>query len=262
MILIAYIIAVFIGITLGLIGSGGSILAIPVLVYLLGIEPQIATVYSLFIIGFVSFVGSLKNLQDGLVATRVALLFGVPSILAIIIMRWYINPLIPNTICEIDGFILSKNLLIMLSFSILMILASISMINKKKEIVQTTEVNNFQLIIQGTIIGLISGFIGVGGGFLIIPALLFYANLPMNKAVATSLIIISINSIIGFFSSTTSMVIDWKILSTFTILSTVGIFIGRYLAKYISNEKLKPLFGYFVLITGIYILLKELILHN
>lgn len=263
MIIIAYILAIFIGISLGLIGSGGSILTIPILVYLLGIEPQNATVYSLFIVGIVSLLGSIKCFQEKLVDIKTVFLFGIPSIVAILLMRNIINPIIPQTIIEVKGFIITKNVLIMLVFASLMITASIAMIKPQKHHATIIKKSNFHLITQGIVVGLVTGFVGVGGGFLIIPTLLFYARLPMNKAVATSLVIISANALIGFASSVLNVSsINWTILFSFTAFATGGIFIGRYLSKFLSNEKLKPAFGWFILLTGIYILVKEIFLTH
>jgi uncharacterized membrane protein YfcA len=149
----------------------------------------------------------------------------------------------------------------MLVFSVLMILASFSMIQKRKMTENvSSEINHNNLIFKGLFVGLLTGFVGVGGGFLIIPALLFTAKLPMKKAVATSLIIIVFNSLIGFLGSITSTKIDWNFLLLFTAFAVIGIFIGMYLSKKITNEKLKPLFGWFVLLTGIYIIIKEVII--
>ncbi len=261
--IIGFTLAIIIGIALGLIGSGGSILTIPVLVYVSNIAPGIATTYSLFIVGISALTGSFKGAKDHLLDFRMALYFGLPSVVSIFIMRKFLLPLLPDNLGTIAGFILTKNMLIMLVFSILMIGASFSMIRKTHPAAtMSVHVNPGAIISKGILIGLLTGFVGVGGGFLIIPALLFSAKLPMNKAIATSLLIIAANSLIGFAGSMDHIQIEWKFLSAFTLFAGMGIFAGLYLRKKISNEKLKPAFGWFVLVTGVYILLKELLIPS
>jgi uncharacterized protein len=257
--IIGFVLGILIGVSLGLIGSGGSILTIPILVYLLNISPSNATTYSLFIVGVSALVGSLKGAKDKLLDFKMALYFGLPSIISIFIMRKFLVPLLPNILFEIPSFSVSKDFFIMFVFAVLMVLASISMIRKT-----TINVNdNFKIdfkkiIFKGLFIGILTGFVGVGGGFLIIPTLLFSARLPMKNAVATSLIIIAFNSLIGFAGSISNTKIEWTFLLEFTAFSIAGIFVGILLSKKTSNEKLKPVFGWFVLITGIYIIIKEL----
>jgi uncharacterized membrane protein YfcA len=259
--IIGFILSILIGISLGLIGSGGSILTIPILVYVFHVSPSHATTYSLFVVGVSALAGSINGAKHKLLDYKTALYFGLPSVISVFLMRKFLVPLLPNELLTISNFTLTTDLLIMLVFSVLMILASFSMIQKRKmtEIV-SSEINHNNLIFKGLFVGLLTGFVGVGGGFLIIPALLFTAKLPMKKAVATSLIIIVFNSLIGFLGSITSTKIDWNFLLLFTAFAVIGIFIGMYLSKKITNEKLKPLFGWFVLLTGIYIIIKEVII--
>lgn len=258
--IIGLLLGILIGISLGLIGSGGSILTIPVLVYILHISPSKAISYSLFIVGISALVGCIKGAKANLMDYKMAFYFGLPSIVSIFIMRKFLVPLLPNTFFYILNFAITKDLFIMLVFGVLMILASFSMISKKIETDRTSEIiNKNSIALKGIFVGILTGFIGVGGGFLIIPTLIFSAKLPMKKAVATSLIIIAFNSLIGFASSVNKFPIEWEFLLTFTGFAIIGIFAGMYLSKKISNDKLKPAFGWFVLITGIYIILKELI---
>jgi uncharacterized membrane protein YfcA len=157
---------------------------------------------------------------------------------------------------------LTKNIAIMVFFAFVMLLASISMIrNKRKDEVKESEIKyNYPLIIiEGLVVGLVTGIVGAGGGFLIIPALVLMARLPMKKAVATSLLIIGIKSLIGFIGDVENLEIDWTFLLSFSSLSVIGIFIGIWLNKFIDGKKLKKGFGWFVLIMAIYILYKELI---
>ncbi len=259
--IIGFALSILIGISLGLIGSGGSILTIPILVYILNVSPSDSTTYSLFVVGISALVGSFNGAKNKLLDYKTALYFGLPSVISVFLMRKFLVPLLPNNLITFSDFTLTTDLLIMLVFSVLMILASFSMIQKRKIIENDSqEINHNSLIIKGIFVGLLTGFVGVGGGFLIIPALLFTAKLPMKKAVATSLIIIVCNSLIGFLGSIATTTIQWNFLLLFTAFSVIGIFIGQFLSKKIANEKLKPLFGWFVLLTGIYIVIKELII--
>jgi uncharacterized membrane protein YfcA len=259
--IIGFILSILIGISLGLIGSGGSILTIPILVYVFHVSPSDATTYSLFVVGVSALAGSINGAKHKLLDYKTALYFGLPSVISVFLMRKFIVPLLPTELLTISNFTLTTDLLIMLVFSVLMILASFSMIQKRKMTeIDSSEINHNNLIFKGLFVGLLTGFVGVGGGFLIIPALLFTAKLPMKNAVATSLIIIVFNSLIGFLGSSTSTKIEWNFLLLFTAFAVIGIFIGMYLSKKIANEKLKPLFGWFVLLTGIYIIIKEVII--
>jgi uncharacterized membrane protein YfcA len=256
--IIGFFLGVAIGISLGLIGSGGSILTIPILVYLMKIPPSKAITYSLFIVGISALVGTIKAAKDKLLDYKTAFYFGLPSIISIVIMRRYIMPIIPNTLLRIETYTFTKDYLIMLVFSVLMIVSSVSMIRSSKTIQRNSlELNYNIIVLNGIIIGILAGFVGVGGGFLIIPTLLFSAKLTMKKAVATSLIIISFNALFGFLGSIGTTVINWIFLLEFTAFAVVGILLGIMMSKYVSNERLKPTFGWFVLATGIYILIKE-----
>lgn len=260
--LLGYVGALLIGLVLGLIGGGGSILTVPVLVYLLSINPVTATAYSLFVVGTSSLVGALNNLKKKLVDFRTATVFSIPAFIAVYATRKYLVPAIPEHIFTLWGFEVTKDIGIMLFFAVIMIMASVSMIREKsKEDLQETKVKyNYPLIIiEGVVVGVLTGIVGAGGGFLIIPALVLLAKLPMKKAVATSLLIIAVKSLIGFIGDVQNLDIDWVFLMIFTALSIVGIFLGGYLNKFIDGRKLKKGFGWFVLLMGIYIIGKELL---
>lgn len=260
--LLGYVGALLIGLVLGLIGGGGSILTVPVLVYLLSINPVTATAYSLFVVGTSSLVGALNNLKKKLVDFRTATVFSIPAFIAVYATRKYLVPAIPEHIFTLWGFEVTKDIGIMLFFAVIMIMASVSMIREKsKEDLQETKVKyNYPLIIiEGVVVGVLTGIVGAGGGFLIIPALVLLAKLPMKKAVATSLLIIAVKSLIGFIGDVQNLDIDWVFLLIFTALSIVGIFLGGYLNKFIDGRKLKKGFGWFVLLMGIYIIGKELL---
>jgi len=258
--ILAYISAIFVGIVLGLLGGGGSILTVPILVYLMAIPAYEATSYSLFVVGTTSLVGSLNYMRQKLVDYKAALMFSIPSFVGVLVTRKILLPSLPDTLVIIGSFTLSKNLAIMVLFSILMILASYSMIKKNNDEKNTNPENKFYLITKFFFVGVFLGLVGAGGGFLIIPSLIFFAKLDMKTAVGTSLLIIAANTLIGFLGDlTTSVELNWNILILFTILALIGIFIGIFISKFIDGKKLKPIFGWFVLIMGIYIISKELI---
>lgn len=253
--------ALLVGVALGLIGGGGSILTVPILVYALTLNPVIATAYSLFVVGTTSLVGAFKNIMKGMVDIKTAIIFAIPALIAVYLTRAFLIPAIPNELFEVGGFLVTKNIAIMLFFAIIMLLAAISMIrNKRKETdEETVIIYNYPLIvIEGLVVGAITGIVGAGGGFLIIPALVLFAKLPMKKAVATSLLIIAIKSLIGFLGDVQNLDIDWAFLLSFTAISVAGIFIGIWLNKFINGKKLKKAFGWFVLAMAIYIIYKEL----
>ena len=261
--ILGFIGALLIGFVLGLVGGGGSILTVPILVYALTLNPVLATAYSLFVVGTTSLVGAIKNMTKGLVDFKTAIIFAIPAFIAVYLTRAYLIPAIPDELFTINGFVLTKNLAIMLFFAFVMLLASFSMIrNKRKESDEDSVVTyNYPIIVvEGLVVGTITGIVGAGGGFLIIPSLVLLAKLPMKKAVATSLFIISINSLIGFLGDVKNLEIDWFFLLPFTALSIIGIFLGIYLNKFIDGKKLKKAFGWFVLVMGIYIIIKELVM--
>lgn len=255
---LGYFAAFIIGTVLGLVGGGGSILTVPLLVYLLAYNPVVATAYSLFVVGTSSVVGVIQKHQKNLVDFKTGLAFSFPSFLAVYISRRYLVPNIPDQLFTINSFVLTKEMAIMVFFALVMLIASTSMIRTK---VKSEELfikqPYYKTFIQGLVIGVITGLIGAGGGFLYVPALVLWAGLTMKNAVGTSLVIVSINSIIGFIGDLHSLQIDWLFLLTFTSLTILGTLVGGYLSKYVSNKKLKKGFGYFIFIMAIYIMIKE-----
>jgi uncharacterized membrane protein YfcA len=265
--IIGYLASALIGISLGLIGGGGSILTVPVLVYLFGVEPVLATAYSLFIVGSTSLVGSYTKFREGMVNLKTALIFGIPSILAVYATRAFIVPMIPNPVFSVGTFVVTKAMLLMGLFAVLMVFASVSMIRDKKS--GTTEVasdgpqkfNYPMILLEGAVVGVLTGLVGAGGGFLIIPALVLFSKLPMKQAVGTSLLIIAAKSLFGFLGDVSQYQLDWTLLGTVTALAIGGIFLGNRMSRSIDGDKLKKAFGWFVLVMGIYILIKELYLN-
>ncbi|MFK8284067.1 sulfite exporter TauE/SafE family protein [Capnocytophaga canis] len=260
-----YVASIFIGIALGLIGGGGSILTVPMLVYLFRIDAVLATAYSLFIVGATSVVGSFSYFIKGLVNVKTAVIFGIPSIVAVYFTRAYIVPAIPHEILAVGEFVITKNILLMLLFAVLMIVASYSMIKKTKhhqeKVAKKQQFNYPLILIEGIVVGILTGLVGAGGGFLIIPALVILSKLPMKEAVGTSLVIIAAKSLIGFLGENSETPMDYLFLAKVTAFAIFGIFIGMALSKKIDGAKLKPIFGWFVLIMGIYIIIKETILQ-
>ena len=231
-----YFASVFIGLLLGLLGGGGSILSIPILVYLFGIDPVTASAYSLFIVGTTSFAGAVPKYRDHLVNIRTGFLFGIPSIIAIFLTRKFLVPAIPDVLFQSGDFIFTKRFLLLGVFAILMVLASIPMIRGRR--VVNKDRQKFQtllVVVEGILIGFLSGLVGAGGGFLIIPALVLLTGLPMKTATGTSLFIIAINSLTGFMGDVLNRSMDWQFLITITAIAIVGVHFGNVLSKKIPG---------------------------
>jgi uncharacterized protein len=260
--IIGYISAILIGISLGLVGSGGSILTVPVLVYLMSVDPLLATTSSLFIVGFTSLIGGIRAYTKKQLDYRAVTEFGFPSVLSIFITRHNLLPAIPDIIFTTGGITVTKNMLLMLIFAVLMLLASWSMIRSRDSIklVKAKEggARVFPLMIFGLLIGVVTGLLGAGGGFLIIPTLVLFLGLDMKTAVGTSLLIIAINSLFGFLFSLNHFSFNWILLLSFTALSAAGLFIGSHFSDKISPATLKKGFGWFILFMGIFVIVREL----
>lgn len=261
--ILGYAASGLIGVALGLIGGGGSILTVPVLVYLFHVEPALATAYSLFIVGITSLVGGIRSATNKLVDFRTAIVFAVPSFIAVFLTRRYLMPVIPDDLISIGSLMVTKDVAIMVFFAIIMLFASISMIRSKAR--QSAEdkpirYNYPMIILEGLVVGTITGIVGAGGGFLIIPALVLFAGLPMKKAVGTSLIIIAAKSLIGFAGDIGSgQEINFNFMFIISAIAIVGIFVGTYLSRFIESNKLKSAFGWFVFVMGIYIIGSEVL---
>lgn len=259
---LGYTASLFMGITLGLMGGGGSILTVPIMVYLFSLSPSVATGYSLFVVGVTALVGSSMYIRKGEVDFKIGFIFAIPSMLGVQISRSLLLPQIPAVIYQWNNFILSKELLIMSFFAALMIAASYSMIKKKNE-GKSSDMNPMMRMIvvavQGLFVGLLAGFVGAGGGFLIIPALVLLARLPMKSAIGTSLMIIAIQSLFGFAGDVfRGVFINWSLLLTVSIIAMIGIILGSKWAHKVKEQKLKTAFGWFVLIMGSVIFIEQL----
>lgn len=256
--ILGYFLAFFIGSTLGLIGSGGSIIAVPVFVYIFHIAPATATAYSLFTVGITALVGTVQKSKQRLIVLDKVLLFGIPTVSSVFITRKFILPYIPDVITIGSIFNLKKAVVIMLFFALFMIFAAIKMIRPTKDNKQLEQTNYFKIVFIGLLIGFIAGFVGAGGGFLIVPSLIFLTKISMKKAVGTSLVIIAFQSLLGFLGDiTNNCIMDWQLLLTFTSIAIIGIFIGNFASKKVDGGKLKSSFGYFILLVAIFIIIME-----
>lgn len=257
--LIGYVASVCIGIILGLLGGGGSILSIPILVYLFHVDAVMASAYSLFIVGVTSLIGAIPKYKDHLVDIHTGIVFGIPSIAAIFVTRKWIVPAIPDVIFTVGEFTFSKRLLLLGLFAVLMIVASCSIIRGKKQFkVEDGEWRIPLLVTEGVLIGLLTGLVGAGGGFLIIPALVLLTGLQFKTAVGTSLLIIAINSLLGFMGDVLNYPIEWSFLLSLTSLAVLGILIGTSLQRKVSADRLRMVFGWLTLFMGAFMLVREI----
>ena len=254
--------ALIIGVSLGLLGGGGSILAVPVLAYLFALDEKVATAYSLFVVGTAALVGGLRQHQNKNVDWRTAIVFGIPAIIGVWIVRHYVVPALPDVLFMLGDFEFTRRMGMFGLFSILMVWAAYSMLSNKERKGGTGEVKyNYPLILlEGLIVGGVTGFVGAGGGFLIIPALVVLANLEIQKAIGTSLIVIALKSLMGFFlGDAMTMNVDWTFLAIFTGLAVAGIFLGVYIGKFLDGKTLKKGFGYFIMVMAVFIFVMEFV---
>ncbi len=261
--ILGYFMAIAIGVSLGLIGGGGSILAVPVLAYLFGMDEKVATAYSLFIVGTAALVGGLRQHRNGNVDWRTAVVFGIPAIAGVWAVRHYIVPALPDVLFTAGDLEFTRRMGMFGLFAVLMVWAAWSMLSSKERKSGSGNVSyNYPLILaEGLIVGALTGFVGAGGGFLIIPALVILANLEIKRAIGTSLMIIALKLLLGFFlGDAMTTAIDWRFLGRFTALAVVGIFAGVALGRFIDGARLKKGFGYFIIAMAVFIFTMEFIL--
>ncbi len=260
-----YIGAFVVGLVLGIIGSGGSILSMPILVYLFKFNAVTASAYSLFIVGVTALTGSFQNFKKKLISYRTTILFSVSAVISVYVTRKYLIALIPEVIVSNNFIIVRKDQLIMILFGILMLAAGYFMIKKTPRTImkfkktKTIAPNRLLIFFEGSIVGFLTGLIGAGGGFIIIPILVILSDLKMKSAVATSLLIVSTKSLIGFIGDIQNLIIEWNFLIRFSAISVFGIVIGQIISKKIKENHLKRIFGSLVLIIGLLVLLREII---
>lgn len=263
--ILGYIGALLVGLTLGLMGAGGSILTVPVLYYLFHIETELSTAYSLFIVGITALIGAIPNMQRKTISYKTAIIFSIPSLIAVYLTRTYLLKAIPDTLFSVGDLVVTKDIGLLLFFAVIMIVAAISMIRHRKivdpEPTEKQQFNYPMIIIEGLVIGTLTGLVGAGGGFLIIPALVVLAKLPMKMAVGTSLLIIAIKSLVGFLGDVQAgQDIDWSFMLLFSAITIAGILFGTWLNKFVKGNSLKGAFGWFVLIMGIFIIIEKFFL--
>lgn len=247
MIVVLYVIAALIGISLGLIGAGGAIVAVPAFVYIGGIDPNLADGYALFIVAVASAVAVIMQGRNDLVDWKAVLAFGSSTIITLVVVRYYLDEFVPQNIQ-------------MIIFGVVLLIAAVGMLRKSKSPDTATLSKPSLLALYGIIVGAFSGLLGVGGGFLMTPALVLWAGLDMKRAVATSLVLISINSFAGVATDVVDgLQYDWMFVLTFTAITTAGIIIGTILSRRIEGSKLKAGFGWFVGLIGLLVLVEELL---
>lgn len=262
---IGYFGALLVGLVMGLTGSGGSVLSVPILAYLFGNDEKTATAYSLFIVGVTALLGSFRVLKGRTVSLRAVVYFGLPSILGVVFVRRVLLPVMPETLFSISDYDFSRRMLIFGLFATLMFLSAYSMLHKSK-----VRISHFRkktvvgplMLVFGSLLGIFVGLIGAGGGFLMVPALMIIARMPIKRAVGTSLVIVCLNCLVGFFlGDFFTMKPDWSFLFRFVSISFVGILVGGALSTYIDSQKLKKGFGFFILLIAVFVFVMEFVLH-
>ena len=241
--------AIAIGLSLGLLGSGGSILTVPVLVYLVGQDEKVAIAGSLFVVGSIALAGGLQFLRAGFIQWRSVLVFGLPGMLGT-----YLGAMLAAYVSGVMQLAL---------FALVMLVASWLMLRPLDlEHADRKERASWKIAGDGLAVGVITGLVGVGGGFLIVPALVLLGGLSMHQAVATSLIVIALKSYSGFWKyldvlESQSLELDWPTLCVVTALGIAGSIAGSKLARRLPQDKLKRGFGWFLIVMGIYILARS-----
>ena len=209
-------------------------------------------------------IGGIKQASQKMVDWKVVFQFGLPAVVGITLVRAFLIPALPSNLFAIGDFIVTRRMAMFGLFAILMVFAAMSMLKGKKdvEVDQKNDKLNPVLLIQGFLIGGLTGMVGAGGGFLIVPALMMVAKLDMKRASATSLVIIAINSLIGFFiGDALHIKIDWSFLSVFIGISMVGILVGTYINKFLPVQFLKRTFAIFIILMAIFMFIEEFIIQ-
>lgn len=249
-----WILIFLMGLVLGLLGGGGGILTVPILVYFFSVPPELGVTYSLFVVGVSALIGLLKYQKHGHVQFGTGVFFALPAVFATSITRQLILPQVPEVLFEIGSVGVTKSLAIMLLFSAVMLASAIAMIRGRESKVKMSKL---EVTASGGMVGLISGLVGAGGGFLIVPVLTQSLGLRMKDAIGTSLFIISLNSLAGFLMTANSKA-NLSFMMMLTIVSSFGIGFGSLLNQKIPEAPLKRAFGYFVFVFGLVIFFEQL----
>ena len=248
--ILGFALAILIGISLGLIGSGGSILAVPTLIYVMGITPKSAIAMSLMIVGCVSLIGMIPYWRQGKISFQTVALFTPTAMIGAFLGAQLIRfPFITETVQ-------------LVTFAVIMFSASFFMIRKCRSATVASmafqeKKQHWLIPLTGFGVGILTGFVGIGGGFLMIPALVVISQLPMKEAVGSSLLMIFFNSVAGFIGYLGQVQLDWFILSWFTAFAILGVIVGSYSSHYIAGEKLQKGFGYFLIAVAVLMLIKR-----
>lgn len=261
---VGYVSLAFTGVVLGLLGAGGSILGVPILVYLLGVTPVAATGYSLVLVGGTALVGAFQYIRRGYAHPRMAILYGIPAILGVYASRRVIFPAVPDPVFSIGGLIVSKDTLIMVIFAAFMVIAARKMIGSARQD-DTDEyrphryVPAWLIAALGAAVGVLTGFVGAGGGFMILPVLVLLGGLPMRMAIGTSLLVIAAQSLIGFVGEVQAVEsINYLFVGSILVPPFFGILLGTFLNRKVRATRLKTGFGWFLLAIGLVIVVHEM----
>jgi uncharacterized membrane protein YfcA len=257
--ILGYLGALLTGLVLGLLGGGGAAVSIPILVYAFGVPASVATGYSLLIVAFTALLGTVQNIRLKLVRYSALIKCGLPALISIYIMRRFLIHSIPNVFFTVHGFVMTKNSFILLLLAFFMVLVARNMIVAAKPKTDEPEPAPYLLIlIQSILIGLFTGLVGAGGGFLLIPLILSAEPMEFRNATATSLTLVTLNSFIGFLGDMQSnSQMDLTFLLAFMGCSIVGVLTGITIATRIDNKKLRLVFGYTMMVIAIYIIIRE-----
>jgi hypothetical protein len=257
--LFGYASLIGVGFLLGMMGAGGSILSVPILVYLFSLDVVVASSYSLFIVGSTSVVGTALKHHDHFIDIPAAVQLGVPSVLATFCTRKWLVCSLPDILFTYGSIPITRRALLLSVFAMVVIISSLMVIHSRQSTSDesTSRPYPLALILAGLGVGFLSGLAGVGGGFLILPALMLFAGLSFNVAAGSALPIIAMNSLVGFLGGAYSHSVNWLFLASISMLATLGIFIGDLFASRFSPNTLKRIFGWSALVLGIWILVKE-----
>ncbi|MDF2478610.1 MAG: hypothetical protein K0S24_4093 [Sphingobacterium sp.] len=261
--IIGFLLAILVGLSMGLMGSGGSILTLPIFVYLFHIEPQYALDYSLFSIGVLALIGSVEPVTKGKVDLKTTAIFLIPSLVSVYLTKRHLLTAIPAQF-HIAELSISRNHVIMLLFSFVILVSALAMIRRRKQLEVSAVMLHIsqvlKIITAGLLVGIMTGLVGAGGGFIIVPSLVLLLGIPLKQAIATSLFIIGLNASFGLGANYQLLNhMNWPILLIFTLITLIGLQIGSKWKDRLEVVRLQGLFGYFLMSIGILILTFEVI---